>query len=167
MAILAAVLLVHQPLYVLTQFLIARGRQRQRRGPRSSPLVANLVLSVVLPGRGASRASPSRRSSPTSSCFAWIVPRYAAPAAGTTRECAAVGDRTPGPAGGAVGAIVLVAIARVWQPDTLLALAPLGVLWVVTAIAAVWWFGFADDERRWLEIELRRGGVRSAAAVDV
>ncbi len=167
MSILAAVLVVHQPLFVLSQFLVARARQRQLAWATIVSTTANLMLSVLLAWTWGIQGVAVATLVTDLFLLAWIVPRYAAPAAGTTVNALLWAMARPVLPAAAAGAIVLVAIARVWRPDTLLALTPLGVLWVVTAAVAIWWFGFADDERRWLELELRRGGVRSAAAVDV
>ena len=46
-----------------------------------------------------------------------------------------------------MAAIVLVGIARLWDPQTLLALTALGALWAVTGSAALWRFGLAASER--------------------
>ena len=48
MALLALVLLVHQPIYLVTQFLIARARQHEIARVLVGASVANIVLSVVL-----------------------------------------------------------------------------------------------------------------------
>ena len=48
LALLALVLLVHQPLYLVTQFLIARARQREIARALVAAGAANVVLSVVL-----------------------------------------------------------------------------------------------------------------------
>jgi len=48
LALLALVLLVHQPLWMLTQYLIARGRQREIARLLIIGAAANLVVSVVL-----------------------------------------------------------------------------------------------------------------------
>src|SRR4051812_30685495 len=48
MAILAGVLLVHQPIYVLTQFLIARARQREAAWASIVTTALNLGLSFLL-----------------------------------------------------------------------------------------------------------------------
>jgi hypothetical protein len=62
----------------------------------------------------------------------------------------------------AVAAVVLVGLARLWEPRSLLALAPLGALWAASAAAAVWQFGLAPAERARLGRELRRGPAKAA-----
>jgi hypothetical protein len=56
----------------------------------------------------------------------------------------------------AAAALILVALARAWHPNTLLALVPLGLLWTVVAAALVWRYGLAADERARVGLELRR-----------
>jgi hypothetical protein len=57
---------------------------------------------------------------------------------------------------GAVAAlIVLVGIARAAQPDTLLELLPLGVVWGLSCGWALWQFGLDPAERAGLGRQLR------------
>jgi hypothetical protein len=92
----------------------------------------------------------------------WIVPRIAAPAASATSgELLGALWRPVVPAV-AAGVVVLVVVARVWDPQTLLALVPLGALWAVVASALIWRFGLASRERDQFRRELRPG--RAAAA---
>jgi len=168
MAILAGVLLVHQPIYVLTQFLIARARQRQAAWASIVATGANLALSFLLAWTWGIQGVAVSTLVTDLLLFAWIIPRYAAPAASTTSAALLRAILRPVLPAAAVAAVVLVALARAWHPDSLVALAPLGALWAVTAIAAIWWFGFSEDERRRLGVELRHGRATApAAAVDV
>jgi len=161
MAILAVVLLVHQPIYVLTQFLIARARQRQVAIASIVVTLANLVLSFVLawvwglPGVAVSTLATDF------AMLVWIIPHIAAPAA-TTSSSSLVGAlwRPVVPAF-AAAALVLVGLARWWDPTTLLALLPLGIVWAVVSGGAIWRFGLAPREREQFRRELWRG--RSAA----
>ena len=57
----------------------------------------------------------------------------------------------------AAAALVLVAAARVWTPQTLLELVPLGAAWAVVATLAIWRFGLSTDERAQLARQLRGG----------
>ena len=66
MALLALVALVHQPIYLLTQFLIARARQQQIARTLVLAAAANAALSVVLASTVGIWASHWRRSSSTS-----------------------------------------------------------------------------------------------------
>lgn len=147
MSILAAVLLVHQPLYVLTQFLMARGLQRPIAIAYIVTTSANLVLSVVLAWTVGLWGVAASTLLTDVLMFAWVMPRIGASAAETTtaRMLLALG-RPIVPALGAA-ALVLVALARWWQPDTLVALVPLGVVWALVAGLAIWRFGLAGRER--------------------
>jgi O-antigen/teichoic acid export membrane protein len=169
MAILAGVLLVHQPIFVLTQFLIARARQRAVAWASIAATAANLVLSFVLAWTWGIDGVAVSTLVTDLALLAWIAPRYAAPAAGIKTEALLHAIARPAIPAAAAAALVLVLVARVWSPDTLLALVPLGAVWAVVATAAVWRFGFAERERNRLRIELLRGGRRPAepAAADV
>jgi hypothetical protein len=52
----------------------------------------------------------------------------------------------------AAAAVVLVAVARVTSPSSLLALVPLGALWAAAAATVLWLLGIAREER----LRLRR-----------
>jgi O-antigen/teichoic acid export membrane protein len=159
MAILAAVLLVHQPIYVLTQFLIARARQREVAIVSIVVTLANLVLSFILAWTWGLAGVAVSTLVTDAAMLVWLVPRIAAPAASATSgELVRALWRPVIPA--AVAAVaVLVVVARLWEPRTLLQLVPLGALWVVVAGAAIWRFGLAPRERDQFRHELWRGGA--------
>jgi hypothetical protein len=58
-------------------------------------------------------------------------------------------------------ALVLVVVARLWDPQTLLMLVPLGALWAAVAGALLWRFGLAAQERAQFGREF---GLKRAAA---
>ena len=64
-------------------------------------------------------------------------------------------------------AVVLVALARWWHPDSLLALAALGALWTLGAGAAIWRFGLEGAERATVRRQLGRRPVAAAATEGV
>ena len=159
LAILAGVLLIHQPIYVLTQYLIAVGRQRSIAIVSIVTTLANLALSFLLAWTWGIWGVAVSTLVTDVIALAWIVPRIVAPAAATpTLEVARAILRPVLPAAGAA-ALVLVAIARLWRPDTLLALTPLGALWAAAGAAAMWWLGLAGTERAQFtrEFSSRRG----------
>jgi membrane protein EpsK len=162
MSILAAVLLIHQPIYVLTQFLIARARQRAVALVSIAATAANLVLSFILAWAWGIRGVAVSTLVTDALALAYILPRYAAPAAGTAARALVRAILRPVLPAVVAAAAILVALARAWQPDTLLALVPLGLLWTVVASALVWRYGLAADERARVRVELRRS--RPAAA---
>lgn len=166
MAILALVLLVHQPIYVLTQFLIARARQREVAVASILTTLANLVLSVVLAWAWGIRGVAVSTLVTDLVLLALIVPRYAAPSAGTTSGKLLLAIVRPVLPAGVVAALVLVLLARVWHPDTLLSLAPLGALWTIVAVACVWRFGLDRGERTSARRELIRGRAAAPGIAD-
>ena len=165
MAILAGVLLVHQPIYVLTQFLIARARQRQVAIVSIVVTLANLALSFVLawtwglPGVAVSTLVTD------AAMLIWIVPRIAAPAATTSSLVLLKALWRPVLPAGVAAAGVLVLLARAWEPRTLLAFVPFGLVWAAAAGIAIWRFGLAAAERDMFRRELWRG--RATAVPDV
>jgi O-antigen/teichoic acid export membrane protein len=166
MAILAGVLLVHQPIYVLTQFLIARGRQRSIAIVSIAITVVNLVLSFLLAWQWGLWGVALSTLVTDLVMLAWVVPRIAAPAAGTRSAMLLRATLRPAAPALLVAAVVLVGIARWWHPHTLVALAPLGALWVVLAAAAIWRIGLGADERAQFGREFwRRPAVVAAADV--
>jgi O-antigen/teichoic acid export membrane protein len=167
MAILAGVLLVHQPIYVLTQFLIARGRQRPIAIVSIAVTAANLVLSFLLAWQWGLWGVALSTLVTDLVMLAWVVPRIAAPAAGTSSGVLVRAALRPLVPALVIAAVVLVGVARWWHPDTLLALAPLGVLWTVLAAAAIWRFGLAADERAQFGREFWRRPSGGVAVADV
>jgi O-antigen/teichoic acid export membrane protein len=147
MAILAGVLLVHHPIYVLTQFLIAVGRQRAIAIVSIATTLANLALSFVLAWWWGIWGVAVSTLVTDVVALAWTVPRIAAPAAATHAGTLARATLRPALPALVASLVVLVGIARLWEPRTLLALAPLGALWTVAAAAAIWRFGLAESER--------------------
>jgi O-antigen/teichoic acid export membrane protein len=164
MAILAVVLLVHQPIYVLTQFLIARAQQRAIAVVSIVVTVVNLILSFVLawtwglPGVAVSTLATD------GAMLLWIVPRIAAPASGSTSADLVRAIVRPVLPASVAAVVILVGLARWWDPTTLLALVPLGVVWTIGAGAAIWRFGFVTRERDQFRRELWRGGRAVATA---
>jgi O-antigen/teichoic acid export membrane protein len=167
MSILAAVLLVHQPIYVLTQFLIAKARQREVARVAIITTLANLGLSFVLARVWGLWGVAVSTLVTDLIALAFILPRYAAPAAGTTTGALVRAFVRPAVPAFAVAVPVLVVLARLWHPHTLVALVPLGALWTVAAGLALWWFGLVDDERQRLRRELRRSSPGPAAVVEL
>ena len=165
MAILAGVLLVHQPIYVLTQFLIARGRQRSIALVSIGTTLANLALSFALAATvGVWGVAVSTLVTDVAALL-WIVPRIAAPAADAPSRSLFAATLRPAVPAFAAAAVVFVLVARVWSPDTLLALVPLGLLWIAVGGAAVWRFGLDERERSRLAAVLvaRRAAPAQAA----
>jgi O-antigen/teichoic acid export membrane protein len=166
MAILAGVLLVHQPIYVLTQFLVARARQRETAIASIVTTLVNLGLSFALAWAVGLWGVALSTLLTDLMLVAWLVPTMAAPAADVSSGVIARTILRPVVPALAVAAVVFVGLARWWHPDTLLALAPLGALWVVSAGAAIWRFGLGADERSRLSRELWRRPRAAAVTAD-
>jgi O-antigen/teichoic acid export membrane protein len=147
MAILAGVLLIHQPIYILTQYLIAVGRQRSIAIVSIVTTLANLALSFTLAWTWGIWGVAVSTLVTDLVALAFIVPRIAAPAAATPTTAFLRAALRPALPAVLAAAVVLVAVARVWDPQTLLALTPLGALWAVVGGAAMWRFGLAASER--------------------
>ena len=156
MAILAAVLLIHQPVFVLTQFLIARARQRAVAVASIAATLANLVLSFALAWAWGIDGVAVSTLLTDALLLAWIVPRLAAPAAGVSSAAIYRAIARPVVPALIAAALVFVGVARVLDPSRLVTLAPLGALWAVVAAGMLWQFGLAPDERASLRGQLFR-----------
>ena len=157
MAVLAGVLLVHQPIYVLTQFLIARGQQRSIALVSIATTLANLALSFALAATVGIWGVAVSTLVTDIAALLWIVPRIAAPAADTSSTALFGATLRPTLPALAAGAAVFVVVARLWSPATLLTLVPLGLLWIAVGGAAIWRFGLDRRERaRLTEIVVAR-----------
>jgi len=151
---LAAVVLVHQPLTLLTQYLSARELLK----PLARAMIVAVAVNVVL-----------------SSVAAWAVGTWGVAVATLVTDVAALAYALvvlAGPASGLsvssllgaavrpllpalpVALVVLVGVARLADWDTLLGLLPVGVLWAVAGGLAIARFGLHESERqalrRWL-----------------
>jgi O-antigen/teichoic acid export membrane protein len=147
MAILAGVLLVHQPIFVVTQFLIARGRQRAIAIVSIAVTVANLALSFLLARLVGLWGVAVSTLVTDLVMLAVVLPWIVAPAAETKTLALLRSILRPFAPVLAAAAVVLVALARWWSPHTLLSLAVLGAIWLVVAGGAIWRFGLAAGER--------------------
>jgi O-antigen/teichoic acid export membrane protein len=152
MAILAGVLLIHQPIYVLTQFLIARGLQRPIAVASIVTTAVNLALSFALAWTVGIWGVALSTLVTDLAMLLWVVPRMGAPAAETSSWRVYAAMVRPAVPAFAAAALVLVAVARSTSPSSLVTLVPLGALWAVAAAGVLWQFGLAPDER----LRLRR-----------
>ena len=138
MALLALVLLVHQPIYLVTQFLIARARQHEIARVLVGASVANIVLSVVLASTVGIWGVALSTLVTDVGVLLYAVPVLVAPAASLRVATLAWAMLKPVLPGAVAALVVLVGIARVAQPDTLLdALAARGRLGTGLRLGAV------------------------------
>ncbi len=147
MSLLAAVLLLHAPLSVLTQYLMVRDRQRQLAWTYIATTVTNLVLSFALAWAWGIQGVALSTLVTDAAMLAWVIPRYAAPAAGLRVNAVVLAVVRPMLPAFAAAALVLVGVARVWHPHSLILLGLLGCLWVAVSAPLMWWLGFAEEER--------------------
>ncbi len=158
MVLLGASLVAHQPAHVLSQYLIARGRQKALALVLVGTSAANLVLSVVLAQVvglwGVALATLVTELAGT----VVFIPRLVAEASGLSLRQLAVASLRPVVPALGVALLVLVAFARAYQPDTLLELVPLGALWLAACLPAVWRLGLSPEERRSFAHEVGLGG---------
>lgn len=147
-ALLGVALLLHQPAHVLSQYLVARARQRPLALASLAVVTANVALSIPLAYAvgiwGVALATVA-----TEAVFVVaVIPRLVAAAGGPGGRQLALAVVRPLAAAAVPAVPVLVAVARFGDVDSLASLVPLGALWVVAAVFAVWRLGLAADERR-------------------
>jgi O-antigen/teichoic acid export membrane protein len=155
LALLALVLLVHQPIYLVTQFLIARARQREIARVLVGAGVANIALSVVLASTVGIWGVALSTLLTDVAVLLYVVPVLVAPAASFGVKAFAWATLKPVLPGIAAAVLVLVGIARVAKPDTLLELLPLGLLWAAAGGWTLWRFGLDAEERAGFGRQLR------------
>jgi O-antigen/teichoic acid export membrane protein len=167
LALLALVLIVHQPIFLLTQYLVARGMQHRVALTLTVAAALNLALSVALATTVGLWGVALSTLLLDCAALAYIVVAIAAPAAATpVSQLVRVSLRPFAPA--LVSAlVVLVLVDRLFEPDTLLTLAPIGALWVVAATGSMWRFGISGDERALIRAQVgsRRAGPREQDAI--
>ena len=126
MALLALVALVHQPIYLLTQFLIARARQQQIARTLVLAAAANACFSVVLAATVGIWGVALATLLVDIGLLLYIVPALAAPAAATRPVELARAMLRPLPPALAVGVVLLLGVGHIGDLDTRLELLPLG-----------------------------------------
>lgn len=155
MVLLAVVALVHQPIYLLTQFLIARARQREIARALVLAAAANAALSIVLAWAVGIWGVALATLLVDVAVLLYVGPALAAPAAAI--RPVALARAAMRPVLPAVGAaiVVLAGLGRLGDQDTLLELLPLGCIWALACGLAVWRFGFDREERAMVSQQLR------------
>jgi O-antigen/teichoic acid export membrane protein len=162
LVLLAVVLLIHQPIYLLTNYLIARGRQREIAWTLLCGVLVNVVLSLVLVKAVGIWGVALATLVTDLGVLLYVVPVLAAPAAGISVGAVAQSALRPFLPAAVVAVPVLGLAARAVDPDTLLELIPFGAVWIVLCSAAIWRFGLDAGEREVLGRTVR--GRRSPAA---
>ena len=162
MALLALVALVHQPIYLLTQFLIARARQREVARTLVAAAAANVVVSIVLASTVGIWGVALATLVVDAALLLYIVPALAAPAASARAIDLARAILRPLPPALAAGAVVLLGVGHIGDLDTRLELLPVGCLWAIACSLAVWRFGFDREERAVVAQQLLRPPAATA-----
>jgi O-antigen/teichoic acid export membrane protein len=162
MALLALVALVHQPIYLLTQFLIARARQREIARTLVLASIANAAGSVVLAATVGIWGVALATLLVDVALILYIVPVLAAPAAATHPAALTRAMLRPLLPALSAGVVVLLGVGSLGDQDTLLELVPLGCLWALTCGFVVWRFGFDRDERAIVSGQLLRPPAAAA-----
>jgi O-antigen/teichoic acid export membrane protein len=157
LVLLAVVVLVHQPVYLLTSYLIARALQQQVARTLIVGVAINVVLSVVLAETVGLWGVALATLVTDLAVLVYVVPVLAAPAAALSAGTFARAALRPLLPALAAAAAVLVLTARALEPDTLLELFPLGVAWLVACGFAIWRFGLDGEERAVLGRTVRGG----------
>jgi O-antigen/teichoic acid export membrane protein len=159
LALLALVALVHQPIYLFTQYLIARARQRQIATALIVAVALNVVLSVVLAKWVGLWGVALATLVTDAALLAYVVPTLVAPAAAVSVGALARAALRPVAPALVAAFLLLVGAARLAEPDTLLELLPLGLAWGAVSALVLWRFGFDAGERAVIARQLRPGSA--------
>lgn len=155
LALLAAVVLIHQPIYLLTNYLIARGLQRQVARTLIVAVAINVVFSVALAKSIGLWGVALATLVTDFAVLLYVVPALVAPAARVPMSTFLRAALRPVLPALAAALLILVLAARATEPDTLLELLPLGIAWAAAAGLLLWRFGLDADERAVLGRTLR------------
>lgn len=157
LVLLAAVVLIHQPVFLLTNYLIARARQREVARTLIAAVGVNVVLSVVLAQTVGLWGVALATLVSDLAALLFVVPALVAPAAAIPLATFARAALRPVLPAAAAALVVLVLAPRAFDPDTLLELLPVGIAWATGCGVAIWRFGLDRSERDVLGRALRGG----------
>ncbi len=155
LALLAVVVLIHQPIYLLTQYLIARGLQQRTARALIVAVTINVALSVTLAQTIGLWGVALATLVTDLGVLLYVVPVLAAPAAGIPLSTFLRAALRPVLPALAAAFVVLVLVARAFEPDTLRELLPLGIAWLASAGVLIWRFGLEEEERAVISRTLR------------
>ncbi|MBA2461334.1 MAG: oligosaccharide flippase family protein [Actinobacteria bacterium] len=155
LALLALVLVVHQPIYLVTHYLIARARQREIARVLVVAGAANIGLSVMLAFTVGIWGVALSTLVTDLAVILYVFPALVAPATSVGVAAFARAALRPVLPAAVAALVVLVGIGRATEPDTLLELLPLGLAWFLVCGFALWRFGFDETERTTIGRQLR------------
>jgi O-antigen/teichoic acid export membrane protein len=145
--VLGLVIIVHQPVALFTQYLIARARQRAIAQTLILAVMANVVLSVAMAYTVGLWGVAASTLVTDLAVLIFVIPRLIAPVSDVgTRDLVKAMGRPLLPALLA-GAVVLGLLGRLYPGHRLLEFVPLSVLWVVVCGGVLWRYGFNETER--------------------
>ena len=164
LAILMVSLLFAQPGHLLAQFLVARGRHGRLAVARLATVVVNLLLSIGLAlwvGLwGVALATLVTEAASVTVVLPYLLRRESAV---SLRGLALAGARPI--ALGALAAIPTLLVAGLlFDIDTLVEFAGVGLCWLVLYSALVWRFAMHEPERRTISEAFGRGSTAVAEA---
>jgi len=158
--------LIHAPIALFTQYLIARARQKAIALTLLVAVALNVVLSVVLAYTVGIWGVALSTLVTDLGALAVIAPRLVAPVAGVSLLDLVRAFVRPLLTGLVVAIPVLGLLGRVSPAHHLWELGPLGVVWVAACGAALWRFGIAPSERAGIRREFFSSRGRAAEAID-
>jgi O-antigen/teichoic acid export membrane protein len=147
LVLLGVVLILHQPAQLLSQYLVARGRQQRLAVVLLVVVAVNLVLSIVL-ARTVGIWGVALATVITEAASAIVlIPHLVHTSAGPTyRRMATAALRPVLPA--LVAAVpVFVLVSRLLDPRSLVELVPIGMLWTAAFAVCVWFLGLERGDR--------------------
>ncbi len=147
LALLGIVLVVHQPAQLLSQYLVARGYQQRLSMMLLFVVGANLVLSIVLASAVGIWGVAFATLVTDAGATLVLIPRLVHASSGPSYRAIAVAAMRPVLPSLLAAAPVLVVFSRLLDPRTLVALVPVGVLWVAVFGVAVWFLGLEAADR--------------------
>jgi O-antigen/teichoic acid export membrane protein len=164
LALFGVVLIVHQPLQLLSQYLMARGLQRHLATILLIVVGANLVLSVVL-ARAVGIWGVAFATLVTEGAAATVfIPLLVRRSSGPPWPAMARAAARPVLPALAAAVLVFAVFSRWLDPRTLLALVPVGILWIAVFVPSVWFLGLDPGERALVASRLRFERRRPALA---
>ena len=146
LVVLVLALFVHQPVHLLSQYLIARGRQRPIALISIPIAVANLLLSIVF-AYVFGIWGVALGTLVTEAIALAVVPVFAARVSGISIGGLARAALRPVLPALALAVPILFFGGRLYEAENLLFVAPIGLLWVALFVPVVWRFGFDRHER--------------------
>jgi O-antigen/teichoic acid export membrane protein len=166
MILLGVVILIHAPIALFIQYLIARARQKAIAITLLATTGLNVVLSVVLAATVGIWGVALATVVTDLAALAIIAPYLVAPIAGLNPLELARAIGRPLITGAIVAVPVLGLLGRAFPDRHVWELAPPGLLWVIACGAALWRFGIAPSDRAAVRREFFNRKPRAAEVLD-